>query len=113
MRDSKFFLKIARSLGYAAFTIALAVCAQAQDLNYLAVFDGANGTQPSTVIQATDGNFYGTTAGGSVGAAENGNVVRITPAGELTSIYNFCSKPNCADGARPLTPPILGSDGNL
>jgi uncharacterized repeat protein (TIGR03803 family) len=95
-----------------AVTFSLAVGAQAQTLSYLAAFDGVNGSQPSTVIQATDGNLYATTTGNTVGL-EFGNVVKITPAGEISTVYNFCSKPHCPDGAWPLTPPILGSDGNL
>lgn len=82
-------------------------------MSYLAVFNGTNGSGPSTVIQATDGNFYGTTAGAGEGAGSVGNVVRITPTGEISSIYSFCSQPHCADGEVPETPPILGSDGNL
>jgi len=94
-----------------AFTFSLALSAQAQTLNYVATFDGTNGQYPSTVIQATDGNFYGTTAFG--GPALHGNVVKITPAGELSTLYDFCSRPHCLDGANPYTPPILGSDGSL
>src|SRR5207302_9245100 len=98
------------ALACAAITFSLAVCAQAQTLSYLAVFSGTNGGGPSTVIQATDGNFYAATDNG--GTQSYGNVVRITPSGEITSNYDFCSKPHCADGAVP-EPPILGSDGNL
>jgi len=101
------------ALACAAFTLSLAVRAQAQSLNYVAAFDGTNGEEPSNVMQATDGNLYGVTAGGSLGPAEQGNVFRITPSGELTTVYNFCSRPHCLDGASPLTAPILGSDGNL
>jgi uncharacterized repeat protein (TIGR03803 family) len=36
----------------------------------------------------------------------------VTPTGEISTVYSFCSLPNCADGQGPLTP-ILGSDGNL
>ena len=39
------------------------------------------------LVQATDGNFYGTTDYG--GTTNNGSVFRITPAGKLTVIYNF------------------------
>jgi uncharacterized repeat protein (TIGR03803 family) len=94
-----------------ALTLSLAVRARAQTLTYLADFDGTNGYQPfGSVTQATDGNFYGTTAFGGKGY---GNVFRMTPSGEVTSLYNFCSRANCTDGATPDTSPILGSDGNL
>ena len=100
-----------RMITVALLALSLAVCAQAQTFYYFAVFNGANGSGPSKVIQATDGNFYGTSA--DAGASHPGNVFRITPAGEITSIYDFCSKPHCADGAAPTTAPVLGSDGNL
>ena len=112
MKGSKSLLTLGLALACAAITFSLAVRAEAQTLNYLAAFDGVNGSQPSTAIQATDGNFYATTAGHAAGL-EYGNVVKITPAGEISTLYNFCSKPHCSDGAWPDTPPILGSDGNL
>ncbi len=110
MKWMRFSLLLVTAL---AITFSLAVRVQAQTLSYLAVFSGTNGSGPSTVIQATDGNFYATTAGAGEGDGSVGNVVRITPAGEISSIYSFCSKPLCADGQLPETPPILGSDGNL
>ena len=82
----------------AVLTFSLAV-AQAQTVTYLAKFGGTNGTQPfGGVVQATDGNFYGTTAFGGTGS---GNVYRITPSGKVSSIYSFCSQANCADGTNP------------
>jgi uncharacterized repeat protein (TIGR03803 family) len=112
MRSSKFL----RTLALACATIALgmAISAQAQTLNYFANFDGKNGWEPyGSVTQATDGNFYGTTGGGINGVYGNDNVFRMTPSGEISSIYNFGSQPNCTNGTLPFTAPILGSDGNL
>jgi uncharacterized repeat protein (TIGR03803 family) len=72
---------------------------------------------PSGVlVQATDGNFYGTSAGGINGSG-NGNTVylgygtvyKITPAGEETVLYAFAGPP---DGAYPVSL-IQGSDGNF
>jgi uncharacterized repeat protein (TIGR03803 family) len=71
--------------------------------------DGA-GAQGS-LVQASDGNFYGAAAGG--GANGWGTVFRVTPKGVLTTLYNFCSQNNCADGAEPRAGLILGTDGNL
>src|SRR5437763_14387592 len=111
MKNSKSLSTLGLGLAVAAISFGLAVCAQAQTVTYLAVYNGTNGKQPSSVIQATDGNFYGTTTYG--GAALQGNVVKITPTGEVSTLYDFCSRPHCLDGANPYTPPILGSDGNL
>ncbi len=111
MTNSKSLPALGFALACAAITFSLAVCAQAQTVTYLANFNGKNGSAPGPVIQATDGNFYGTTFNG--GAYSQGNVFRMTPTGKLNSIYSFCSQPNCADGQRPESAPVLGSDGNL
>jgi uncharacterized repeat protein (TIGR03803 family) len=73
---------------------------------------GSDGAGPtSALIQASNGNFYGTTqAGGTNGY---GTVFQITPAGKLTTIYSFCSKSGCADGANPYAGLIQATDGNL
>ena len=42
------------------------------------------------LIQASNGNFYGTAFGG--GGNSGGTVFEMTPAGQVTVIYNFCSK---------------------
>src|SRR5216684_3711185 len=92
MKNSKSQFTLGLALTCAAITFSLAVCAQAQTVTYLA-------------------NFNGTTFNG--GAHSQGNVFRMTPTGKLNSIYSFCSQPNCADGQRPESAPVLGSDGNL
>lgn len=76
-----------------------------------------DGNNPmSGLIQASDGNFYGTTnQGGTKTTCDGGcgSVFRITPAGELTTLHDFCSKANCVDGANPVAGLIQGKDGNL
>ncbi len=62
-------------------------------------------------MQATDGNFYGTTYEG--GAIDYGTVFKITPAGTLTTLYSFCSKTNCADGYIPYASLVQATDGNF
>ncbi len=106
MKRSNSFLTLGLTLACAAFTLSLAVCAQAQTVTFLSKV-----IAPTGVVQATDGNYYGVSGGG--GAHGVGQVFRMTPAGEVTVIYSFCSLPNCADGEYPGPAPILGSDGKL
>ena len=57
-------------------------------LTTLHSFDGTDGNFPTgALIQATDGNFYGTTAEG--GAYGYGTVFKITPGGTLTTLHSF------------------------
>ena len=70
-----------------------------------------DGSGPGTLIQAADGDFYGTT-GTYGGNGAGGTIFKITPAGQLTTVYSFCTRPNCIDGVGPsgLT---QGADGNF
>jgi len=65
------------------------------------------------LVQASDGNFYGTTSGGGNYPYGSGTVFQITPAGVLTTLYSFCSQPNCADGSGPVAQLVQATDGNL
>ena len=77
----------------------------------------ADGGYPSGVIQSIDGNFYGTTAQGgnsnSNCVTTCGTVFKMTPKGELTTLYRFCAQTNCADGAIPMVGLIQATDGNF
>jgi uncharacterized repeat protein (TIGR03803 family) len=73
---------------------------------------------PSSLVQGPNGNLYGTTEFGGTGSycdtpGACGTVFEITPAGDLTTLYNFCSQPKCADGSQPLAPLVLATDGNF
>src|SRR5579862_1512933 len=72
----------------------------------------ADGGSPrSAPLLAGDGNFYGTTNGGGANGL-GGTVFRLSPGGQLTTLYSFCSLPNCTDGGGP-TVLVEGRDGNL
>ena len=63
------------------------------------------------LLQATDGNLYGTTsAGGRKGA---GTIYEMNLSGALATIYTFCSQTGCSDGEGPDAPLIQGTDGNF
>lgn len=77
-------------------------------------FNGINGGWPQlmSLVQGYDGAFYGTTSSG--GQTGWGTVFRITPDGEIKTIYSFCQNPpNCSDGATPQASLLLATDGNL
>jgi uncharacterized repeat protein (TIGR03803 family) len=71
-------------------------------------FVGADGQNPrAPLLQASDGNFYGTAyAGGGYGY---GLVFQLTPAGAFTPLHHF----NHADGALPEGRLVEGLDGRL
>ncbi|MGO8673184.1 MAG: choice-of-anchor tandem repeat GloVer-containing protein, partial [Capsulimonadaceae bacterium] len=71
-----------------------------------------DGQDPSAaLIQAADGNFYGTTFSG--GSSGDGTVYRITPAGAVTILHNFGDGSVQNDGTYPQAALIQASDGNL
>jgi uncharacterized repeat protein (TIGR03803 family) len=74
--------------------------------SFLGANDGAN--PEAGLVQASDGNFYGTTYSG--GAQGDGTVFRVLTNGVLTSLYSFSG---LADGASPDAALVQGADGNL
>jgi uncharacterized repeat protein (TIGR03803 family) len=99
------------------FCVATAIASLAQTFTSLASFDRTDGSNPQymSLVQGLDGNFYGTTEFGGTGGRATGwgTVFKITPAGTLTALYNFCSLANCADGQEPQGGLILASNGNF
>lgn len=76
----------------------------------LHTFIGGGPLSPfSALLQANDGNFYGTTAQG--GAYDAGTVFRITAAGAITILHDFAG--GTGDGKAPYAAVIQGLDGNL
>jgi len=69
-----------------------------------------DGAEPFSRLVQAGGNFYGTTAIG--GANDGGTVFEITPAGQLTTLYSFCSQTNCTDGAEPFSG-LVQAGGNF
>lgn len=58
----------------------------------------------------TDGNLYGV---GSAGGSKNaGAIFKVTPAGNESVLYSFCSV-TCADGFGPTTPLALHTNGKF
>jgi uncharacterized repeat protein (TIGR03803 family) len=86
-------------------------------LTPLAAFYGTNGSHPrAALVQASDGNFYGTTYyGGSatntlfLGQIGYGTVFKMTPDGNLTTLLSF----DVTNGACPAAGLVEGTDGQL
>jgi uncharacterized repeat protein (TIGR03803 family) len=102
-----------------AFWIATAMASSAQSFTTVHSFAGfpTEGAWSHTgLMQAANGNFYGTTLYGGAGNFArldgNGTVFKITPGGTLTMLYSFCAQPNCTDGGGPSTL-IQATDGDF
>jgi uncharacterized repeat protein (TIGR03803 family) len=71
--------------------------------------DGNDGANPfASLVQASDGNFYGTTFYG--GTNGYGTIFQITTGGVLTPLYSFTGG---NDGANPRAGLVQANDGNL
>jgi uncharacterized repeat protein (TIGR03803 family) len=74
----------------------------------------AGGASPSfgPLLQASDGNFYGTTIGG--GVQNQGTVFKMTPDFQVSILYTFMGHTqSTVDGALPAAGLIQATDGNL
>jgi uncharacterized repeat protein (TIGR03803 family) len=71
-----------------------------------------NGEYPDAgLIQANDGNLYGTTSSG--GAYGYGTIFKITPSGTLSTLYSFCAQSGCSDGEAPEGLLVQATNGDL
>ena len=77
----------------------------------LYTFNGAGSPTGWTLMQASDGTFYGTNTG--IGTYNGGTVFKMTgtpPSVTVTVLHNFGQG---ADGASPSGPVLVGPNGNL
>src|SRR5438093_969830 len=89
--------------------VALAAVARAQTYEVVRSFTPTpDGASPyGGVVQATDGNFYGTTTSG--GAAGHGTIYKMDAAGTITTLHSFTG----ADGDAPYAAPVQAVDGSF
>jgi uncharacterized repeat protein (TIGR03803 family) len=77
-------------------------------LTRLHSFHGTDGTNPfGALLQATDGNFYGTTCCAGAGF---GTVFKMSPSGQVRTLYKFH---NGADGGNSNAGLLQATDGTL
>lgn len=78
-------------------------------LTTLHVFASAtDGTNPTGLFLASDGNLYGDTSFG--GANSKGTIFRVTRTGTFTTLYSFAAT---GDGASPQAALFQANDGNF
>jgi uncharacterized repeat protein (TIGR03803 family) len=71
-----------------------------------------DGEQPNPIlVEGRNGDFYGTTA--QKGANSSGTIFAISPAGILRTLYSFCAKSDCSDGATSIDGLVLAKDGSF
>jgi uncharacterized repeat protein (TIGR03803 family) len=95
--------------GHAGTVFAITPTGTLTTLHSFSAQDG-EGTEPTAgLIEAGDGNFYGTTATG--GTSGGGTVFVITPAGVLTTLHSFTG--HGRQGAQPNGGLVQDRDGNF
>jgi len=103
--------------GGTVFEIANTATGYASTPTTLISFNGGNGARPfAGMVADRHGNLFGTTSDG--GAHGGGTVFQITKtttgyASTATTLVDFCSLPNCTDGAAPYGGLVVDADGNL
>src|SRR5580704_788797 len=88
---------------------ATAIISPAQTFTNVFQFDYADGgfPEPTTLVQGTDGEFYGTTYAG--GVQHIGVIFKVTSAGAMTTLFGFQGPYNAHSTAGL----IQATDGNF
>jgi uncharacterized repeat protein (TIGR03803 family) len=69
---------------------------------------GADGANPTSLTEASDGNFYGRTSTSGGTSSDGGTLFRITPQGALTTLHTFAAHPGGYGSAL-----VEATDGNF
>jgi uncharacterized repeat protein (TIGR03803 family) len=97
-----------RSLLALVCVLCLARAASAQLPPFEVLYEFGDRVQPGPLIEASDGNFYGTT--GSGGAFGRGTIFRMSRDHRVSILYNFSG---LWDGGAPVGKFLQASDGHL
>lgn len=109
---------IGGALGNVGTIFQITAAGKFSTLHNFNTYDGASPT--GQLVQSSNGNIYGATAGGGVynneGCLANGcgTLFKITTGGSLTTLYKFCTEdPSCNDGEGPYGGMLLATNGEL
>lgn len=98
----------------AVFLFFVSTLASAQTYTVLYDYPETNrnntGVFSQVFAQGRDANLYSTISNGGTNSV--GTAYQMTVAGQLTTLYNFCSLSGCTDGSNPMGGLTLGFDGN-
>jgi len=53
------------------------------------------------LARGAEGNYYGVTTADAT--ADGGTIFRVSPSGQVTTVYQFCSLKRCGDGSGPVS----------
>ena len=86
--------------------------------NFCALANCADGKRPSSaLVMDGQGNLYGTTFFGGTGVFCSqiacGTIYAISPSGDESVVYNFCSKAACGDGSIPQGDLAMNESGGI
>jgi uncharacterized repeat protein (TIGR03803 family) len=78
----------------------------------------SSGMPRAALVEARDGNFYGTTSGGGFGPTgenylDNGTVFKLSPSGVLTTLVRFSNNGPTNKGRDPYSPLVQGPTGDF
>ena len=73
---------------------------------------GEGGVAVGALVEATDGNFYGTTQATGEAGQQGGTIFRMSPGGRVTTLHRFGDFENNT-GGEPTGSLVQAADGNL
>jgi uncharacterized repeat protein (TIGR03803 family) len=74
-----------------------------------------DGYAPLGLVQASNGDLYGTTGLGGIATSCSfgcGTIFKVTSGGTLTTVYTFCAKTGCPDGSNPYPGLVEAANGD-
>jgi uncharacterized repeat protein (TIGR03803 family) len=111
-RVNKFVINMGLAMALTAAGISTGYAAS---LNVLYSFNPSKAWEPrGNLLRDGSGNLFGAAYyGGKNVYPGYGAIYEFSTSGQITYLYNFCKRINCADGSFPVGPLVQDSSGNL